>query len=102
MPMLAILRRLLVLFVLAATALPAAAAEPAKAEPADTKDLERLVETLEDPAKRDAFIADVSSDGGTLWLLGGDPVSEEVPDFVMDVWTLDLASMAWTEVRGVE
>jgi moderate conductance mechanosensitive channel len=60
--MIALLQRLLVIFLLAFVALPAAAAEPGKA-PAktETKDLERLVNTLEDPAKRDAFVADLKT-----------------------------------------
>jgi small conductance mechanosensitive channel len=60
--MIALLQRLLVIFLLAFVALPATAAEPGKA-PAktETKDLERLVNTLEDPAKRDAFVADLKS-----------------------------------------
>lgn len=60
--MIAFLQRLLVIIALAFVALPASAAEPAKA-PAktETKDLERLVNTLEDPAKRDAFVADLKT-----------------------------------------
>lgn len=60
--MIAILQRLLVILALAFAALPATAAEPAK-EPAkaETKDLQRLVDTLEDPAKRDAFVADLKT-----------------------------------------
>lgn len=60
--MIALLQRLLVIFMLAFVALPATAAEPGKA-PAktETKDLERLVNTLEDPAKRDAFVADLKT-----------------------------------------
>lgn len=60
--MIALLQRLLVILALAFVTLPATAAEPAKA-PAqtETKDLERLVNTLEDPAKRDAFIADLKT-----------------------------------------
>ncbi len=53
------------------------------------------------PLARDAFVGGLTS-AGTYWMVGGDPVSEEVPDFVMDVWRLDTASMSWTEVRGVE
>ncbi len=60
--MLAVLHRLLLLFAFALATLPAAAAEPGTA-PAqtETKDLERLVDTLEDPAKRDAFVADLKA-----------------------------------------
>ena len=60
--MIALLQRLLVIFLLAFIALPATAAEPGKA-PAktETKDLERLVNTLEDPAKRDAFVTDLKT-----------------------------------------
>jgi len=53
------------------------------------------------PLARDAMVTDVTSDGGTLVLVGGDPVSEDVPDFVMDVWTLDLGSLVWTELREI-
>jgi len=53
------------------------------------------------PLARDAMVTDVTGDGGTLVLVGGDPVSEEVDDFVMDVWTLDLDSLVWTELRGI-
>ncbi len=61
-PMIAFFQRLLVILALAFFAFPAAAADPAKT-PAktQTKDLERLVDTLEDPAKRDAFIADLKT-----------------------------------------
>ena len=49
------------------------------------------------PLARDAFVYDLSPDGRSLVMLGGDPVSEEVPNFVSDLWTLDLDSQAWTE-----
>lgn len=60
--MIALFQRLFVILALALVALPATAAEPEKA-PAQTqtKDLERLVNTLEDPAKRDTFITDLKS-----------------------------------------
>lgn len=54
------------------------------------------------PLSRDAFIYDLTRDGSSLYLVGGDPVSEEVPDFVADVWRLDLDSMSWTELEGIE
>lgn len=60
--MIAILKRLIVILALAFVALPATAAEPAQVPAtAETKDLERLVNTLEDPAKRDAFVTDLKS-----------------------------------------
>lgn len=60
--MIAFFQRLLVILVLAVIAVPATAAEPAKTPTAaETKDLERLVNTLEDPAKRDAFVADLKT-----------------------------------------
>jgi len=48
------------------------------------------------PLPRDAQVADLAEDG-SLWLIGGDPVDEGTPDFVIDVWSLDLASATWTE-----
>ncbi len=60
--MIALFQRLLVIVALAFVTMPATAADPASA-PAktETKDLERLVNTLENPAKRDAFIADLKT-----------------------------------------
>ena len=49
------------------------------------------------PLARDAQVADISADGLHIWLVGGDPVSEDVPDFVSDVWHLDVASLSWEE-----
>lgn len=54
------------------------------------------------PLSRDAFSYDLTSDESALYLVGGDPVSEEVPDFVADVWRLDLDDMSWTELEGIE
>jgi hypothetical protein len=48
------------------------------------------------PLPRDAQVADVDGQG-TLWLIGGDPVSDEVPNFLADLWSLDLATATWTE-----
>ncbi len=60
--MIAFFRRLFVILALVFLALPSAAADPAKTPTnTETKDLERLVNTLEDPAKRDAFIADLKT-----------------------------------------
>ncbi len=53
------------------------------------------------PQARDAMAVAVADGGETLVLVGGDPVSDAVPDFVMDVWTLDLATLAWTERVGI-
>jgi hypothetical protein len=53
------------------------------------------------PLARDAFITDLSPDGREFYLLGGDPVSEEVPDFVADLWVLDLDEQRWTERVGI-
>jgi len=60
--MIALVQRLLLILALAFVTLPVTAADPADA-PAktETKDLERLVNTLEDPAKRDAFITDLKT-----------------------------------------
>lgn len=49
------------------------------------------------PLSRDAMVTDVTGDGRTLVFVGGDPVSEDVPNFVMDAWTLDLDTLEWTE-----
>ena len=54
------------------------------------------------PLARDSQVTGVSSDGQTMVIVGGDPVSEEVPDFVADVWSLDVGTMTWTELRGIE
>jgi small-conductance mechanosensitive channel len=59
------LRHFLYVLLLALTVLPASAAEPAKSDPAagaaaaKPADLQRLVDTLEDDAKRKAFIGDL-------------------------------------------
>ena len=53
------------------------------------------------PLARDAFIYDLSPDGRKLYMLGGDPVSEEVPNFVADLWVLDLDAQSWTERIGL-
>ncbi len=47
------------------------------------------------PASRDGFASDLAPGGGALWLAAGDPSSERLPDFVMDVWALDLADLTW-------
>ena len=49
------------------------------------------------PSPRDAQVADVTSDGASLYLMGGDPAQDLAGDFVADFWQLDLASMVWTE-----
>ena len=54
------------------------------------------------PIARDGFLADLAPDGATIWLAGGDPVSTEVPNFVMDVWRLDTASWSWTELVPID
>jgi hypothetical protein len=53
------------------------------------------------PLARDAFVYGLGLDGRSLRILGGDPVSEEVPNFVSDLWTLDLDAQAWTENLGI-
>jgi hypothetical protein len=53
------------------------------------------------PLARDAFITDLSPDGRELYLLGGDPVSDEVPNFLADLWVLDLDEQSWTERVGI-
>jgi hypothetical protein len=53
------------------------------------------------PLARDAFIYDLSPDGRQLYLLGGDPVSEDVPNFVADIWVLDIDSQTWIEREGI-
>ena len=63
------------------------------------------------PLARDAMVTGTiwSEDGAVVWLAGGDPASEDVPNFVMDVWKLDASgiagpdatSPAWTEVIGI-
>lgn len=60
--MIAFSQRFLIILAFVFLSLPATAADPAKT-PAktETKDLERLVNTLEDPAKRDALIADLKT-----------------------------------------
>jgi hypothetical protein len=52
------------------------------------------------PLARDAQVADLHQNGDTLYLIGGDPVSEEVPDFVADVWSMDVASGEWREIAA--
>ena len=53
------------------------------------------------PIARDAFVYDLSPDQSQLWILGGDPVEESVPDFVADLWLLDLETMQWNEVEDI-
>ncbi len=50
------------------------------------------------PLARDAQVSGLSPDGRTLTLACGDPVSDAVPDFVCDVWSLDLVAGTWTEL----
>jgi N-acetylneuraminic acid mutarotase len=52
------------------------------------------------PSPRDAQVADVTSDGANLYLMGGDPAQDLAGDFVADFWQLDLASMVWTERKS--
>ena len=52
------------------------------------------------PLARDAQVADLHQNGDTLYLIGGDPVSEDVPDFVADVWSMDVASGEWREIAA--
>jgi hypothetical protein len=54
------------------------------------------------PLPRDAMVTYLLPDGRTMVLVGGDPVSEDVPNFVMDAWTLDTETMEWTERVGIE
>jgi len=49
------------------------------------------------PSPRDAQVADVTSDGTSLFLMGGDPAQDQEGDFVSDLWQLNLDSMVWTE-----
>ena len=50
------------------------------------------------PATRDAQIFDISEDGATAWMMGGDPRDDEnLPHFTNDVWSLELATLEWTE-----
>lgn len=50
------------------------------------------------PLARDAFVADMLPGGREILLVGGDPVSEDVPNFVADVWKLNLDDRSWTEI----
>lgn len=50
------------------------------------------------PLRRDAQVTGLSADGGTMVLACGDPVSDDVPDFVCDAWALDLSTGTWTEL----
>lgn len=55
------------------------------------------VPASEAPAPRDAHAWALDEDAGLLHLMGGDPFDEDpLPEFTADVWTLDLASGAWT------
>lgn len=52
------------------------------------------------PIGRDAQVS-ASPDGRHLTIMGGDPADDEnAPNFVNDVWELDLDTQEWTELAG--
>jgi len=54
------------------------------------------------PSPRDAQVADLTGDGTSLYLMGGDPAQDDEGDFVSDLWRLDLDSMAWTQLEPAQ
>ena len=56
------------------------------------------VEGSEGPTTRDAQVFDVTEDGALAWMMGGDGHDDEIqPNFLNDVWSLELASLTWRE-----
>ncbi|RME22848.1 MAG: hypothetical protein D6798_14805, partial [Deltaproteobacteria bacterium] len=54
----------------------------------------------EHPLPRDAQVSGLAADGRSLVIACGDPASDTVPDFVCDVWSLDLVTGAWTRLAA--
>ncbi|MCB9765727.1 MAG: hypothetical protein H6739_38490 [Alphaproteobacteria bacterium] len=50
------------------------------------------------PIIRDAHVSDITPDGGTFIIMGGDTFRIEEPEFMADVWSFDFASSTWTEL----